>query len=94
MHTLDNGVAESDMSIDPAQQNPIGSVPSLSVNSSTDAIEAELTDTLDSDVSVKYGLERIIVVNSYVKNRARIVYVNDDTHISGRNGRGKTSLYG
>lgn len=47
---------------------------------------------LEAPVENRYGLERMIAINSYVKKRARSIKVDDHTNISGRNGRGKTSL--
>ncbi|MEB0010547.1 hypothetical protein QN379_15965 [Glaciimonas sp. Gout2] len=48
--------------------------------------------TIHPSSVIRYEPERVIVVNFYVKKRARSTCVDNDTHISGRNGRGKTSL--
>ncbi len=39
-----------------------------------------------------FGLQRLIVINSYMKHQARTLCVDEHTHVSGRNGRGKTTL--
>ena len=93
MNNLNEGMAEIEPATGHGSLDPNASEsPEISDSATTPSAE-EGTDTpVSAMANLKYGLERIIVVNSYVKNRARIVILNDDTHISGRNGRGKTSL--
>lgn len=45
-----------------------------------------------SDSEDAYGLIRLVAINSYKKYQARALYVDNHTHVSGRNGRGKTTL--
>lgn len=88
---LTNRSAESD-----GARNALEVPVAASVGETLTPFEADVvTDYLgapDDVTSNVYGLNKVIVINSYVKHKARIQHIDNHTHISGRNGRGKTTL--
>lgn len=90
-------VANAD-GLSPEITNDISALLVAGSTATTSAPEADPSTSEEPTVLAKvgaeprYGLERIFVVNSYTKQKIRVVDVKDFAHIGGSNGQGKTSL--